>query len=335
MSLVSKSDPNVDKLIHHEINETVKFNGENIVYCKDGRIACDRGLTTLLSVFFEGYKRPTKADIKEYCARTGKTIIPPRDVVRVGDSWEKVTLMEKDCNKSGRSLGTLVHNQLCLYARSKNEDEFTAMCPKPHDYTVRAIRKLSQAGILVFFAEFAIVDPLVKYVTAIDLVGVNSNGKLTIVEVKTGYENIFPIGKVPLKVPFDAWENSALNQARLQLLLPCLTLKYQYKVNVDSAWVLNVNSQEEKLYPLLRGMTTNPHTVYNYLIDNYGARSKVSYSLSLPSKEKKKNSCVKKKSYSRGRIKKRRRESRQSMKKTKNSSMMSRKRSKRKRKKNI
>jgi len=273
ISPIPNDDPNVDKLISHEINKGVKYNGENIVYCKGGKIACDRGLTTLLSIFFEGYKRPTKSDIKQHCANTGKKLIPPRNVVKVGDSWSKVSQMEKDSNKSGRTLGTLVHNQLCLYARSKNERDFMRICPSPHEYTKRAIRKLKGAGIFVFFGEFAIVDPMVKYVTPIDLVGVNSNGKLTLIEVKTGYDNIFPIGKVPLGVPFDAWVNSPLNQARLQLLLPCLTLKYQYKVNVDSAWVLNINSREEVLYPLLKSMTKSPHMVYNYLIDNYGTKA--------------------------------------------------------------
>ncbi len=263
-------DPNVDKLVYHPINEAVRFNGEHIVYCKNGKIACDRGLTTMLSAFFEGYKRPTKADVREYCAMTGEKMIPPRQVIKIGDCWNKVSQMEKDSNKSGRALGTLVHNQLCLYARSKNETEFKKVCPNPHDYTQRAISKLSDSGIRLFFAEFAIVDSMLKYVTSIDLVGVNSERKLTLLEVKTGYDNIFTIGRVPLKKPFEAWVNSPLNQARLQLLLPCLTLKYQYDVTVDSAWVLNVNSHNEKLYPLLKGMLKSPEILYNYLMHNYG-----------------------------------------------------------------
>jgi len=284
------ADSNVDKLVSHPINNSVTFNGENIVYCnKDGNIACDRGLTSLLASFSEGYKRPTKADIKEHCARTGEKIIPPRkDLIKVGDSWDKVIMMGSDSNKSGRTLGTLVHNQLCLYARSKDEKEFHKLCPKPHSYTRRAIRKLTESGILVFFAEFAIVDPLVRYVTPIDLVGVNPQGKLTLIEVKTGYDNIFTIGKVALKKPFDAWLNSPLNQARLQLLLPCLTLKYQYDVNVDSAWILNVNSQREKLYPLLKGMTTKSNMVYNYLIDTYGIRAPITSGRAMR-KQKKRN----------------------------------------------
>lgn len=275
--LIEGTDPNVDKLVSHEINNSVRFNGENIVYCDaDGNIACDRGLTSLLSTFSVGYKRPTKADIKECCARSGEKIIPPRkDLIRVGDSWNKVTMMESDTNKSGRKLGTLVHNQLCLYARSKDEEEFHNLCPKPHGYTRRAIKRLTDSGIMVFFAEFAIVDPMVRYVTPIDLVGVNPQGKLTLVEVKTGYDNIFTIGKVSLKKPFEAWVNSPLNQARLQLLLPCLTLKYQYGVNVDSAWILNINSEQEKLYPLLKGMTTKSDVLYNYLIDTCGIRAAI------------------------------------------------------------
>ena len=267
------NDPNIEKLLTHEINSNVKFTGEMIIYQKDGKIACNRGLTSLLSDFFEGYKQPTKRDIQRYYSSKGEEIIPKKKVVRIGDSWDNAEHMVKDENKTGRVLGTLIHKQLCLYARCRSKKSFDKVCPKPHDYTIRVVNSLLEKGISLLFAEFIIVDPHVEYATALDLVGVNSSGKLTIVEVKTGYENIFTIGKTRFQKPFERWYNSPVNQARLQLLLPCLTLKYQYGVKVDSAWVLNVNSRDVKLYPLYRSMTYDSANLYNYLIDNYGMRA--------------------------------------------------------------
>lgn len=277
-------DPNVTKLVEHKNNKKIKFNGQYIVYEKDGVIACDRGLTTFLSLFSKGYKRPNNDDVKQHCDATGTKMVTKRNIVRVGDPWEKVDQM--DASKTGRMLGTYVHNQMCLYARARNEKQFKQVCPNPHDYTKRAIEKLKSSGISVFFAEFAIVDPMVKYVTSIDLIGVNSSGKLTLVELKTGSENIFPIGKVPFASPFDKWENSLLNQARLQLLLPCLTLKYQYGVNVDSAWVLNVNSSQEELYPLESSMVVGSRNLYKHLVDTYGANAKPQRSITLKQRKK-------------------------------------------------
>jgi len=282
-------DPNIEKLLTHKINSTVKFTGEMIIYEKDGKIACNKGLTTLLSTFFEGYKHPTKRDIQHYHSLKGETIIPKKNRVKVGDSWDKSDHMTKDENKTGRALGKLVHSQLCLYARCRTPKEFCVVCPNPHRYTVRVVNSLIKKGITLLFAEFIIVDPMVEYATPLDLVGVNSSGRLTIIEVKTGYENIFGIGRTKLQKPFEKWDNSPVNQARLQLLLPCLTLKYQYGVNVDSAWVLNVNSRDINYYPLYKSMTSNSKLLYEYLIDSYGVRSnkKVTLTKTVKKEEKK------------------------------------------------
>jgi len=267
-------DKNVMKLINHPNNNYVKYDGRHIIYRdSDGKIACDRGLTTLLSIFFDGYKRPSLSDIKTHCKLNGLRFIKSKkNVIKIGDPWEKVDMIRNNSNKTGRTLGTLVHEELCLFARCKTKEDYEKVCPNPHDYTKRVILELNRRGITLFFAEFSIVDPMVKYVTPIDLVGINKDGKLTIIEVKTGYDNIFTIGNVQMKKPFESWINSPLNQARIQLLIPCLTLKYRYGVNVNSAWVLNVNSAHVKMYPLLTDMTKNSEVLYNHLIDNYGIK---------------------------------------------------------------
>lgn len=295
---MQKSDinPVVQKLINHERNKNIRFS-EGKLYYKDlyGNIATGIGIHKLLEPFVDNYKRPSLTEAKKKIGKQ-EWVEKKKKRVNVGDSWDKIDSIGTLENKSGRELGTLVHRQICAYSRSRHTKTFNKVCPNPHPYTMSVLSKMEEKGIQLFFGEMIIYDEVVKYLTPIDGVAINAEGKLTLIEIKTGYENIFKIGKTRMKAPFDKWFNSPLNQARLQLLIPCLTLKYRYGISVDSAWVVNVNSADVYFYPLLKSMAKDSTRIYNHLVATCGICKNVQLTKEIETSREKLKKTVKKRS---------------------------------------
>ncbi len=206
-------------------------------------ITVRRGIHALMKQrFWPDYKPPTP---KERSSYHGKRSSASKVV---GRKWSDVKRICENSTKSGIELGTRVHEQMEDYVKL-SEADFRRRHYKINAHTLQLIVALNGWGFTLLGSEVAIRDPNLEYATAIDVVCLDSEGKLVLVEVKTGYRDYFKLSKGLMRRPMNKFACSPINQARMQILLSQMTLFYAYGIVNAKAMVVHVT--ESGVYPHL------------------------------------------------------------------------------------
>lgn len=204
-------------------------------------VSTRRGIHTLLKQrFWPDYQPPTP---KERAAYHGKRSTASKVV---GRKWSDVQRICENSTKSGIELGTRVHEQMEDYVKL-SEADFRRRHYKINAHTLQLIVALNGWGLTLLGSEVAIRDPNLEYATAIDVACADSDGKLVLVEVKTGYRDYFKLSKGPMRKPMHKFACSPKNQASMQILLAQMTLFYAYGIGNAKGLVVHVT--ESGVYP--------------------------------------------------------------------------------------
>ena len=143
----------------------------------------------------------------------------------------------------GLKLGTEVHEELDIFCQHFIEGELSkwAKTTKTINYhTYKIIMALKAMGLYPLASEFPIYDDYLGYATAIDLVCISKTGILTIIEIKTGYENNWLYSTKLLSPPFGHLGNCPKNLALIQIFLARMTLQKKYLLKDPVSMVIHV-----------------------------------------------------------------------------------------------
>jgi len=272
----------VSKLVNHPRNKKVAFIPSNehfeYVHPATDHVVKARGLTKLIKgAFFENYEPKYSKEAAK--ARRNKYKHLSRQTQRREKLSGEEMLRRKVSDKSlkGFSLGNIVHDELCSWSRSQNQEEWIKNHPVLNTYTIKIMRCLKLLKIEPLYGEWPIFDEGIPYATSIDMVGVSgtADGSLVLIEIKTGYEGYFSqsngcMTRTPLKrVP-----NSPKNQAFLQCLMAMLTLKHRYGIQKMFGIVIRVDDKGVDVEPIPDPFLKKSDSIYKAVCE-YMVESKL------------------------------------------------------------
>lgn len=140
----------------------------------------------------------------------------------------------------GTARGTTIHAQVCDSVILGRE-EFQRAHPSLLRWTVGVMAWLKQNGIRPVFAEYPVTSWQMRVTTPADLICVK-DGRIIVVELKTGYDNMFATSTTYMREPFARYlRNSVKHAAFLQAWLVALILRIEYRVPDVRAMVLHVS----------------------------------------------------------------------------------------------
>jgi hypothetical protein len=119
--------------------------------------------------------------------------------------------------KKGKRGGTLVHEQLESFVESAQK----GVILKDLDPRVNAIvKKAMQRGWMIYEAEYCVGDKELHLGTGVDLLCITEDGKIAVVEIKTGFDKVQYGGPMTMRMrkPFNMMDVSPWSQHQLQLL---------------------------------------------------------------------------------------------------------------------
>ena len=238
----------VEKFVLHPRNKRVTFyeTGEHFIH-KDpnGKIKTIRGLTKLMGTQFYP---PTAKEVGRTKLRPvrkkkekGKG---PSTVIGVGGSWDDtVHMLIRDTRRRGKTLGTMVHEELSDYAKM-NDVAWLDKHPTPNMYTIKAIRALAIWRLEPIAGECPILGD--GFATGIDMVCTNSRGQLVLVEIKTGYEGAFELPSyvgAKLRYPLGGLRGGDCprNKAMMQISIARSVLIKHYGLNNPLPLVVRIH----------------------------------------------------------------------------------------------
>lgn len=168
----------------------------------------------------------------------------------------------------GIKRGKLVHNQLCEYGNKENNKTFAENNPILHVYTKRAIDFLKKYNLKPIISEYPISDSDFKIGTAVDMIAMDENGKIILIEWKSGMNTYFKRGNVSMNGPLSDRSNSPLNQALLQLLFTSILFEQTTSIKPDDAIVVHINEESIDHYYIPKKLYNQKLELFHYLVDN-------------------------------------------------------------------
>lgn len=185
--------------------------------------------------------------------------------IYVPDKRKKSTL-EKDFITSkfgGMVRGSIIHHQLELIIERimTGANGLENFYFKTHEYTKKVIRAFKTWKLTPIMSEAPVSLYSINIATAIDIICCDSDGKLVLIELKTGMESNFSVGNGKMKGPWQAL-NSPKNQALCQMAIGGAIFemntgiknvrKYVVKVDSSGVYTFEVPKQlEERKFRLL------------------------------------------------------------------------------------
>ena len=161
----------------------------------------------------------------------------------------------------------------------------------PDPTTVKIIEYYDKCGWKSVYSQFVVYCDEMKLATAIDAICMDSEYRLILIEIKTGYENYMlkSSGNMDRRSPMHEIPNCPLNQHYLQLLLAKLMIEKLWKVKVYSSYVIQaVGTQTPIAHKLPEWLITRENDIWNYISGKRFARiSPPSYSSSSSAGKKK------------------------------------------------
>jgi|SRR6056297_2371792 len=266
-------DPQVLKFAQHPRNKKVAFikHTESFEYvdpCTD-HVVRAKGLTKIIKgAFFSNYEPVYSKETTQMRKKRNKNY--SRETQRKhGISGEEM-LRRKVNNKrlKGFTLGNVVHDELCSWARSTNEKEWAEQNKTLNTFTIEIMKVLKAMKIEPLYGEWPIFDEHVPYATSIDMIGISgrAKGKLVLIEIKTGYDGYFDKGNAKMtRTPLKRVINSPQNQAFIQCLMAMLTLKHRYGINQVFGVVIRAGVNGVDIEPVPQPFIDKSDSVYNAL----------------------------------------------------------------------
>lgn len=270
-----KFHPDVAKLINHERNNKVAFikNTETFQYVDviRDKVVTAKGITKILKgAFFENYEPVFGKEARKRSRQKNKHLSRQTQLKEKLSAEQMLARKVRDKRIKGFTLGNVVHDELCSWARSHNEQKWMKENPVLNAFTIKVMRSLRLLKIEPIYAEWPIFDENVPYATSIDMVGVsgNADGSLVVIEIKTGYEGYFFEGNANMnRTPLKRVVNSPKNQALLQCLMAMLTLKYRYGINRVFGMVIRVSGSGVDAEPIPEPFLKKGPSIYKGLCD--------------------------------------------------------------------
>lgn len=176
----------------------------------------------------------------------------------------------------GQARGSLVHQELCDYARYHLTEpkKFDKLHPTVHVYTTKVLLGLRKWGLRLWYGELDIYDEHVGYATAVDLVCTDRDG-VVLVEVKTGYNGCFEMGSRPMVGPIGALlSDSPSNQAMLQAMLMEQTVRQRYGIRSARGVVVHVSDDGVSMHSPKGPLEANADELYRWIADKETLRKK-------------------------------------------------------------
>lgn len=282
-------DKDVERFADSERNKKVAFikSTETFQYVVPGKEkpVTAKGITKIIkAAYFDNYRpvttnknnknangRPSSSNLRNKYKRKKQRQLDK------GKTAQQILQDRVKCKRiKGFTLGTVVHEELCDWARMKSKTTWKRKHPNPNTYTVKVIRALNMMKLEPLFGEWPIYDEHIPYATSIDMVCASGTekGRLVLVELKTGYQGYFNKGSdMMTRTPLKRVPNSPLNQAYLQCLMAKATLESLYGLNKVYGLVIRVHERGVKAYPIpdefLRRQSSIYSGVRNYMIETY------------------------------------------------------------------
>lgn len=165
--------------------------------------------------------------------------------------------------------GTIVHNQLRMYGNRCSEDEFKSQYVSLHEFTEKAIKALKIWKFKPIRSEYPVCDTkFLGVATAIDMICLNSSGKLILIEWKCGMANYFQQGNNSMDGPLKNLNNCPLNQAYLQLLFTKAIFEKQHNISIEHSYVVQITKKKVVPYELPQSLIQQQNALYNYVFIN-------------------------------------------------------------------
>jgi len=188
--------------------------------------------------------------------------------------WSKYEYKEQKYKKNkeekdiygGLVRGTIVHNQLRMYGNRCSEKEFKKQYVSLHEFTEQAIEALKTWKLKPIRSEYPVCDmKFLKIATAIDMICLDSMGKLVLIEWKCGMSNYFQQGNNTMDGPLkNQINNCPLNQAYLQLLFTKILFERQHNISIGKSYVVQITKKKTIPYELPQQLIKQQNTLYNY-----------------------------------------------------------------------
>jgi hypothetical protein len=163
----------------------------------------------------------------------------------------------------GQMRGSIVHKQLMMYANKYSIEEFSKQFMAIHPYSIKAFQFLKTNNWDPITAELAIGDTDLMIATAIDMVCMDQNGKVILIEWKTGMDYSMLRGTTQMDGPVHE-DDCPLNQAFLQLLFGKIILEMQYGIRSDEEYVVQIKHSGVVEYRIPSTFLGKKNALYNY-----------------------------------------------------------------------
>lgn len=221
--------------------------GQAMVWAKasDGRAVKMRGITKIIDRLFRpsfDYKTTYKKARNSASARRRKKAEKKKRAALVG-SFDSLKRVAKATPRlRGTARGTTIHTQLCdsvILSRA----EFERTHPALMRWTVGVMAWLRQQQLRPVFAEYPVTSWALGITTPVDLVCLDkTSGSVVLVELKTGYDDMFERGTGPMRAPFTPYlRNSVKHAAFLQAWIVTQVLRFEYRLPGVRALVVHVS----------------------------------------------------------------------------------------------
>lgn len=271
-------DKDVEKFADSERNKNVAFikSTETFQYVIPGKATpvTAKGITKIIkAAYFDNYVPVAPSSSSNFKKNKRK-----KQRQRNKGKTAHQILQDRLKNKriKGFTLGNVVHEELCDWARMKNKNTWKRKHPNPNTYTVKVIRALKMMKLEPLFGEWPIYDENIPYATSIDMVCASGTekGRLVLIELKTGYQGYFNKGnQMMTRSPLKRVPNSPLNQAYIQCLMAKATLESLYGLNKVYGLVVRVHERGVKAYPIPDEFLRRQQAIYtgvrDYMMERY------------------------------------------------------------------
>lgn len=153
---------------------------------------------------------------------------------------------------AGLIKGSQVHRELREFV-TLDAERFARQHGALHPYSRRVLRVLvDEMRWHPFLPEKDIADELLGIGTSVDMILVDAQGRLVLIEVKTGYRDYFEQADGQMRGAVVALKNNVLNQATMQVAVAALILQRRYALPAEAMrlYVLRVDDAQVELVPV-------------------------------------------------------------------------------------